>query len=275
MSLRGRANSSGLYRGFAKRNDRISSLQAALREAKGKCADAASRAWCPRWWCRTTVGLRAGRGRHSPSVPAPAHSEVAAMLGSVLAPLESHEIALQACNPFPHRHPAAPLNPRTESRVPSASVRYRQAHCLGLKLEESLSLVYGGRRSRRPPHLCERRGCQDFGLLALRDLGEIQASSEFRGDLIEFCWRDLEVAVGLLETKRSLAGLRGCELEVGSTRFLARSLLSTGAMVASSATGRLRYRPGYLKALAWLGRAMQCPQLRGGRLQRSFHNLAR
>jgi hypothetical protein len=33
-------------------------------------------------------------------------------------------------------------------------------------------------------------GCQDFALLALRDLGEIQAPSQFRGDLIEFGWRD-------------------------------------------------------------------------------------
>ena len=55
--------------------------------------------------------------------------------------------------------------------------------------------------------------CQDFGLLALRDLGEIKAPSEFRGDLIEFCGGDLEVAVGLLKAKRSLARLGGRELE--------------------------------------------------------------
>src|SRR5262245_42962659 len=35
-------------------------------------------------------------------------------------------------------------------------------------------------------------GCQDFGLLLLRDLCEVQGPSEFRCDLIEFCgeiWR--------------------------------------------------------------------------------------
>ena len=30
-------------------------------------------------------------------------------------------------------------------------------------------------------------GCQDFGLLAFRDLDEVQGPSEFRRDLIEFC----------------------------------------------------------------------------------------
>jgi hypothetical protein len=39
-------------------------------------------------------------------------------------------------------------------------------------------------------------GCQDFGLLALRDLDEVQGPSEFRCDLIEFCGGDPEVSVG-------------------------------------------------------------------------------
>jgi hypothetical protein len=31
------------------------------------------------------------------------------------------------------------------------------------------------------------KGCQNFGLLALRDLGKVQAPSEFCCDLIKFC----------------------------------------------------------------------------------------
>ena len=42
------------------------------------------------------------------------------------------------------------------------------------------------------------KGRQDFTLLALRDLDEIQGPPEFRGNLIEFCRRDPEVPVGLL-----------------------------------------------------------------------------
>jgi hypothetical protein len=45
-------------------------------------------------------------------------------------------------------------------------------------------------------------GCQDFGLLALRDLGEVQGPSEFRCDLIEFCGGDPEVPMGLLKAER-------------------------------------------------------------------------
>jgi hypothetical protein len=33
-------------------------------------------------------------------------------------------------------------------------------------------------------------GCQDFSLLALRDLDEVQGTPEFRCDLIEFCRGD-------------------------------------------------------------------------------------
>ena len=56
-------------------------------------------------------------------------------------------------------------------------------------------------------------GCQHFGLLALGDLGEIEGPSEFRGDLIEFCGRDPEVAVGLLKAKRVLPGLVAVNLK--------------------------------------------------------------
>src|SRR5688572_20430872 len=58
---------------------------------------------------------------------------------------------------------------------------------------------------------------QDFGLLTLRDFGEIQRPSEFCCDFVEFCWRNLKVPVGLLEPERRLTGLSGRELE-GSTR---------------------------------------------------------
>ena len=63
-------------------------------------------------------------------------------------------------------------------------------------------------------------GCQDFALLALRDLEEVQGPSEFRCDLIEFCGGDPEVPVGLLKAERRRAGLGGRELE-GPTRNVA------------------------------------------------------
>jgi hypothetical protein len=63
-------------------------------------------------------------------------------------------------------------------------------------------------------------GCQDFGLLGLRDLEEVQGPSEFRCDLIEFRGGDSEVPMSLLEAERCLAGLGRCELE-GSTRNVA------------------------------------------------------
>jgi hypothetical protein len=47
-------------------------------------------------------------------------------------------------------------------------------------------------------------GCQDFALLALRDLEEVKGPSEFCGDLIEFCGGNLEVAVGLLKADRAI-----------------------------------------------------------------------
>ena len=63
-------------------------------------------------------------------------------------------------------------------------------------------------------------GCQDFVLLALRDLEEVQGPSEFRCDLIEFCGGDLEAPMGLLKSERRRAGLGGRILE-GSTRNVA------------------------------------------------------
>jgi hypothetical protein len=42
-------------------------------------------------------------------------------------------------------------------------------------------------------------GCQDFCLLRLRNLEEVQGPSQFRCDLIEFCGGDPEVTVGLLK----------------------------------------------------------------------------
>jgi hypothetical protein len=43
------------------------------------------------------------------------------------------------------------------------------------------------------------KGCQDFGLLAFRDLGEVQRPSKFGCDLIEFGRRDPEFPMGLLQ----------------------------------------------------------------------------
>ena len=63
-------------------------------------------------------------------------------------------------------------------------------------------------------------GCQDFVLLALRDLEEVQGPTEFRCDLIEFCGGDLEASVGLLKSERRRAGLGG-RIREGSTRNVA------------------------------------------------------
>jgi hypothetical protein len=55
--------------------------------------------------------------------------------------------------------------------------------------------------------------CQDFGLLALRDLEDVQGPSEFRCDLIEFRRGYPEVPVRLLKAERRRPGLGGGELE--------------------------------------------------------------
>src|SRR5688500_7126375 len=59
-------------------------------------------------------------------------------------------------------------------------------------------------------------GCQDFALLALRNLKEVQGPSEFGRDLIEFCGRDAKIPVSLFKTERRRTWLGGRELE-GST----------------------------------------------------------
>jgi hypothetical protein len=64
------------------------------------------------------------------------------------------------------------------------------------------------------------KGCQDFGLLAFRDLGEVQRPSKFGCNLIEFGGGNPEIAVSLLQAERRLAGLGGGELE-GPTRNVA------------------------------------------------------
>jgi hypothetical protein len=56
-------------------------------------------------------------------------------------------------------------------------------------------------------------GCQDFGLLALRNLDEVEGPSEFRCDLVKFCGGDPQFPVGLLQAERRRAGLGGRELE--------------------------------------------------------------
>jgi len=52
-------------------------------------------------------------------------------------------------------------------------------------------------------------GGQDFGLLTLWDLQEIQSPSELCCNLIKFCRGDPEVPVGLLKAERRRAGLGG------------------------------------------------------------------
>jgi hypothetical protein len=50
-----------------------------------------------------------------------------------------------------------------------------------------------------------REGCQDFGLLTLWDLEEIQGPSKLRCDLIKFCRGDPKVPVGLFKAERRRA----------------------------------------------------------------------
>jgi hypothetical protein len=62
-----------------------------------------------------------------------------------------------------------------------------------------------------------RRECsQDLLLLPLGHLEEVKRSSKFSRDFIELGWRDLQIAVGLFQAKRSAARFRGCVL-LGST----------------------------------------------------------
>src|SRR4029450_10257859 len=56
-------------------------------------------------------------------------------------------------------------------------------------------------------------GCQDFGLLTLWDLEEIQGPSEFGCDFIKFCRGDPEFPVGFFQTERRRAGLSGRKFE--------------------------------------------------------------
>ena len=63
-------------------------------------------------------------------------------------------------------------------------------------------------------------GGQDFGLLPLRHFEEVERPSEFRSNLIEFCWGNPEVPVGLLEAKLRRSGLGGGVLE-GAARNVA------------------------------------------------------
>jgi hypothetical protein len=79
-------------------------------------------------------------------------------------------------------------------------------------------------RSPRTPtsSLWGGEGCQDFGLLALRDLEEVQSPSELRCDLIEFCGGDPEVPVGLLKAERRRAGLGGRSHPVRTARLWAQ-----------------------------------------------------
>jgi hypothetical protein len=64
------------------------------------------------------------------------------------------------------------------------------------------------------------KGCQDFRLLTLWDLKEIEGPSKLRCNLIKFRRGDAEVAVSFLKAKRCRARLGGCELE-GPTRNVA------------------------------------------------------
>ena len=63
-------------------------------------------------------------------------------------------------------------------------------------------------------------GCKDLALLTLGDLEKVESPSEFRGDLIKFCGRNLKVAVGFLKSERGRTGLGGLVLE-WSTRNVA------------------------------------------------------
>ena len=56
-------------------------------------------------------------------------------------------------------------------------------------------------------------GCPDLGLLAPRDLGEVQRSSKFCCDFIKFCGGNAEFPMGFFKAKRRFTGLGGRELE--------------------------------------------------------------
>src|ERR1041385_8432149 len=64
----------------------------------------------------------------------------------------------------------------------------------------------------------ERR--QNFGLLSLWHLDEVQGPPKFRCHLIEFCGGNAEIPVGLFKSERRRAGLGGRKL-VWPTRSVA------------------------------------------------------
>jgi hypothetical protein len=99
-------------------------------------------------------------------------------------------------------------------------------------------------------------GRQDFGLLGLRDLDEVQGTPEFRCDLIEFCRGDPEVAVGLLKAERRRAGLGGRELEGPEGLVLSGGDLHITpfeAVAASAGNCALQFLPSQCgQPLLWL-----------------------
>ncbi len=62
-------------------------------------------------------------------------------------------------------------------------------------------------------------------LLALRDLEEVQGSTEFRCDLIEFCRGDPEVPMGLLKASASPAATLRFVIELETAWAMVTSLL--------------------------------------------------
>jgi hypothetical protein len=87
------------------------------------------------------------------------------------------------------------------------------AHHDASAIQDVLAALGGCGIARGDLVLVRGKGCQNFSLLALRDFGKIQTSSEFRRNLIEFCGRDAEITVGLLKPERRLAWFGGRELE--------------------------------------------------------------
>ena len=49
------------------------------------------------------------------------------------------------------------------------------------------------------------KGCQDFGLLTLRHLGDVEGTSKFCCDLVKFSGGDAEVPMSFLKAERRLS----------------------------------------------------------------------
>ena len=80
----------------------------------------------------------------------------------------------------------------------------------GLKRKPAISLHFV---TSRYFFLMRRESGEDFSLLARRHFGEVKAAPQLGRYLVEFCWRDFEIAMRVLKAQMSFTWLRCREFE--------------------------------------------------------------